>query len=169
MRRAAGVEELLEVFVPEVGVHVMVVRCAEGERRRVVAEMVGERGTDVHGRPTVNEGSVSVSHCGEVLALARRASGRVGVDVERGTIEGMLPAGFSERERAVLEGMGAAERGRAAAGMWVVKEAVSKVVGLGVVVDFSQIEVEGETARAFGGEWRVRVWEVGEFVVGAVF
>jgi 4'-phosphopantetheinyl transferase len=110
-------------------------------------------GSTEHGRPHLPDDpdlDFSVTHTGELVALAYRRGGRVGIDVEAVDravdVPGMARTVLSEPEAAQLRGT--AEPGRLAAfyRLWTRKEATVKLTGHGLTVPLASLDVTGERA-----------------------
>ncbi len=71
-----------------------------------------------------------------MLAILISAQQHVGVDIQfhatKNKIDGIAKRFFSDEESAFLEGLGSQERKKAFFRFWVIKEAVSKAMGLGM-------------------------------------
>ncbi|HLH57744.1 MAG TPA: 4'-phosphopantetheinyl transferase superfamily protein [Streptosporangiaceae bacterium] len=142
----------------------------------VVARHTGQRPADVrldrtcgrcaapHGRPVVNgcDLAVSVTHSGDLIAVAVASGMPVGVDVERSRARPWLAGdtgGFERAARFVLSDGERAELAacddpaRAVLVAWTRKEAVTKATGDGLGVPFSRVVVS-----AAGGRPRVIAW-----------
>lgn len=93
----------------------------------------------------------SLSHSGELVAVAVARGVPVGVDVERvrphPLREGVLRRCFSARERRTLERLPLAVRPRAFLLGWTRKEAYAKAVGSGVWRGLASVEVTLEPGR----------------------
>jgi phosphopantetheinyl transferase len=84
----------------------------------------------------------NLSHSGDWVALAISRSAPVGVDIEQGDTalpEGMLSVARHPKDRLVPEPDSPAERFYTA---WTLKEAVSKGVGIGLALPFTQLRLE---------------------------
>lgn len=89
----------------------------------------------------------SISHTEGMVAVALRADGKVGVDVEardrRGVPEDDLAAfGLSAAEIAYLASIDEAQRSDAFIAWWTAREAVAKADGRGLSLPFGQIAVD---------------------------
>ena len=128
---------------------------ARGLLRTTIARYVGLSPQDVrfrygqHGKPALagtalDEPSFSVAHSGELVLIAVTRGREIGVDVERirpaGDADGIAAIVFSDRERAVLRSLPAAERSCAFFTGWVRKEACAKVDGEGLAASLWEIE-----------------------------
>lgn len=112
-----------------------------------------EYGDDENGKPYFTESDgiwLSLSHSGEyaVCAVSDRP---VGVDIQslRRPNEGIARRCFTERERA------AAADDASFTALWARKEAVSKAVGLGIQIGFSDIDVLGSEVSYDGASYSV--------------
>lgn len=111
-------------------------------------------GSTEHGRPTLPDArdlDFSVSHTGELVALAFRRGGRVGLDLEaldrRVDVAGLGPTVLTHREAARL-GAVADDQVRAAFyRLWTRKEATLKLAGHGLTVPLTDLDVTGELAE----------------------
>ncbi|MEV6326907.1 4'-phosphopantetheinyl transferase superfamily protein [Streptomyces sp. NPDC051909] len=124
-----------------------------------------------HGKPYLTDGSVefSLSHSGELVAVALSLDAPVGVDVERvpeAAAELPLPV-LSAEERAVFDRVPGPERSAAFATYWVRKEAVLKATGEGLRVDPARLTVAApdRPAELLGRRGRAAVPENGEEAV----
>lgn len=137
-------------------------RRAEDWRRSVVAQaalarLVAQRagvdpqsaavGRDAGGRPIVSESlglHVSIAHAGAWVACAA-ARRPVGVDIEREdrpeADEGLAAYVCCAGEREQLALLPEAARRRALCRLWSRKEALSKLLGVGLALPFEQIDV----------------------------
>ncbi|MFE6101758.1 4'-phosphopantetheinyl transferase family protein [Streptomyces laurentii] len=113
-----------------------------------------------HGKPYLPHSALefSLSHSGDMVAVALAPDAPVGVDVQQvpePSAELPLPV-LSAGERAVYERVPASERAAAFTSYWVRKEAVLKATGEGLRVDPSRLTVSapGRPARLLG--WRGR-------------
>lgn len=108
---------------------------------------------DENGKPYFKEidgAYFSLSHSGEYAVCA--VSGKpVGVDIQalRRLNEGIVKRCFTESERGRLTD------DASFTALWARKEAVSKAVGLGIQIGFSDIDVLGSEARYGGGRYSV--------------
>lgn len=125
-----------------------VVRCAAGlvvgvAPDRVVVDRTCEVCGAPHGRPRPSGGGeVSVTHGGDVVAVARSSGPAVGVDVEpvAPLDEGVLAVALAPAERAgVVDGAGFAR-------VWTRKEAVLKALGTGLRTGPATLEVSAPDA-----------------------
>jgi 4'-phosphopantetheinyl transferase len=106
-----------------------------------------------HGKPHVvgmPQLHLSLSHAAERVAVAVTTLGPVGVDVEAVAAAGF--AGFADvaltaREREPYRRLPSASQPRAAASLWVRKEALVKATGDGIFVPPDTIEVANSAAR----------------------
>lgn len=94
----------------------------------------------------------SVSHSGELAAIALTEVGGVGVDVERerplDEVAGVVERVLSESERAEWYASPSDERAALFFRYWTRKEAVSKAMGAGLNMPFERIVVTGDRTRA---------------------
>lgn len=133
---------------------------ARGLLRRILANYTGAGGQalvfrrSAGGKPELlGPGKIefSLSHSGELVAIAVARAVPVGVDVERvrhhPLAEGVLRRCFSFRERRALERLSPALRPRAFLLGWTRKEAYAKAVGSGVWRGLAGIEVAVEPGR----------------------
>ena len=113
--------------------------------------------TSEHGKPfaLVEGASVpinfNVSHSGRHGLIARSSQVKVGVDVEerqiRFNLDGALETIFAPRERAELIRARGERKDRLFFGLWTMKEALVKAVGVGLALDFSQFEIPAKLYR----------------------
>ncbi|NES30238.1 4'-phosphopantetheinyl transferase superfamily protein [Micromonospora terminaliae] len=103
----------------------------------------------LHGRPEVAGGGphVSLSHSGDLVAVALCAHGPVGVDVEQVNpdvdVDGMLEFVFGESERRVFSEIpDRRARRRAFFQCWTRKESVLKATGDGLRIPMSNVTLE---------------------------
>ncbi|MFF0436110.1 4'-phosphopantetheinyl transferase family protein [Streptomyces sp. NPDC004327] len=115
-----------------------------------------------HGKPYLADAPVefSLSHSGELVAVALSLGAPVGVDVERVPVpsaELPLPV-LSPAERAAYDLVPEPERAAAFTTYWVRKEAVLKATGEGLRVDPARLTVAApdRPARLLGWRGRVR-------------
>ncbi|MEU8763047.1 4'-phosphopantetheinyl transferase superfamily protein [Streptomyces sp. NPDC048659] len=116
-------------------------------------------GKGPHGKPFLTDAPVefSISHSGELVAVALSADAPVGVDVERVTELAELPLPvLSARERAVFDLVPGPERAVAFTAYWVRKEAVLKATGEGLRVDPARLTVSAPDRPAELLDWRGR-------------
>lgn len=99
-------------------------------------------------RPAGARISFSLSHCDDYIVVASAAKYEIGVDVEPlGRCvddERLAPKYCTSVERSLLASLPHSERSAQFLRFWVMKEAISKAAGLGLIMDFSSIE----TSRA---------------------
>jgi phosphopantetheinyl transferase len=86
----------------------------------------------------------NISYDGEVVVLLVSTSCRVGVDIERvhDRQDMQITAALSRKERKTLSAFPVADRTSAALRIWTIKEAYSKLLGLGLNLDFSTLNVD---------------------------
>jgi 4'-phosphopantetheinyl transferase len=126
---------------------------AQAALARLVAQRAGVDpetvavGRDSGGRPVVSERlglHVSIAHAGGFVACAA-ARRPVGVDIERAdrpeADEGLAAYVCCAGEREQLAALPAAARRRALIRLWSRKEALSKVLGVGLALPFDKIDV----------------------------
>jgi 4'-phosphopantetheinyl transferase len=111
--------------------------------------IIGETGkvslVQVQGRPSVE---FNLSHAGNAVAFAVSTEGSVGLDMEEAD-RAMASSGvkilpeeqFSEREKTHLESLNEKTRWNETLKLWTRKEAYSKLLGHGLNLDFSEIDV----------------------------
>lgn len=84
---------------------------------------------------------VSLSHTGDLLAVALTTRGLVGIDVERTDrrldTPGMARHLCTPHEREAIEGMAAEQRNEVLVRLWTLKEAYTKAIGRGLQVSFT--------------------------------
>jgi phosphopantetheine--protein transferase-like protein len=116
----------------------------------VVADSNGAPRVRVADRPELSPllPALAITHCQghAIAALAPAAAGvSVGVDLER--IERRAPSFelnvLTDGERAMLDALDPARRAEWITLLWVLKEAVSKALGLGLALDPREMEVAG--------------------------
>ncbi|MGW4164952.1 4'-phosphopantetheinyl transferase family protein [Streptomyces sp. NPDC004788] len=122
------------------------------------ASLSFDRGT--HGKPYLADAPVqfSLSHSGELVAVALSLGAPVGVDVERvpePSAELPLPV-LSPAERAAYDRVPEPERAAAFTTYWVRKEAVLKATGEGLRVDPARLTVAAPDRPAELLGWRGR-------------
>lgn len=106
-----------------------------------------------HGRPYAPGAGFdySVAHSGGLLVVAAVGAGRVGVDVElrrrRFDVVPLARLVCCAAEQRWLADLDAAARGPAVVRLWVRKEAVLKLLGLGMNGPWSQLDVRGPVVR----------------------
>lgn len=108
-----------------------------------------------HGKPTVTRPSgsleLSITHSGTVVGVAVGGGMPVGLDVEersRSDIALLERSVLAPGERQALDRMaqhanGAPDRVTAFLQLWTRKEAITKMVGVGIAVPFSEVVVSG--------------------------
>ncbi|MFC8505953.1 4'-phosphopantetheinyl transferase family protein [Streptomyces sp. NPDC057411] len=112
-----------------------------------------------YGKPYLTDAPVefSISHSGELVAVALSADAPVGVDVERITAPARLPLPvLSAQERTVFDRVPQSERAAAFTSYWVRKEAVLKATGEGLRVDPARLTVSAPDRPAELLAWRGR-------------
>ncbi|MFJ9731407.1 4'-phosphopantetheinyl transferase family protein [Streptomyces sp. NPDC101169] len=108
-----------------------------------------------HGKPrfaAAPELDYSVSHSGDLVAIAASTDTRVGLDVEAGSRhvepERMIPLLATESERTALAGLSGQALRRELFRLWAYKEAVVKLTGHGLLaVPFTALGVDGPVVR----------------------
>ncbi len=86
----------------------------------------------------------NLSYAGRLVVLAVSSSYRIGIDIAR-LRDGediQITAALSPGEQEILFALPAVERSRRTLMIWVIKEAYSKLVGLGLHLDFATVTVE---------------------------
>ena len=110
-----------------------------------------------HGKVTTEGMQLSVSHSGDLIAVAFHASTAVGVDVElvdRGIdADSLATVSLAESEAAQLATLGPSERARAFTTYWTRKEAVVKATGDGIRADLRKVVVSAPDRPAELLEW----------------
>ncbi|MDQ5822029.1 MAG: 4'-phosphopantetheinyl transferase superfamily protein, partial [Actinomycetota bacterium] len=105
-----------------------------------------------HGKPQLPDADgceleLSISHSGEVVAVAVAPGASVGIDVEelilRPRMEELVSTALSARETRQLSDLSPGERERGFLVYWTRKEAVAKAAGLGLAVSPDKIVVSG--------------------------
>ncbi len=129
-----------------------------------------------HGKPRLREEpslSFSLAHTRGLLAVAITETSDVGVDLEAMSpnLRALAWDVCAPSEMAWL--MSEPDTDRALVRVWVRKEAVSKAVGLGLVMPLPQVRLSGLTRRqeiavANGQAWWVREWQLGPDLYCAV-
>jgi 4'-phosphopantetheinyl transferase len=108
-------------------------------------------GSGPHGKPALAEGhgtdlEFSVSHSGELAAIALAAGEPVGIDVEQrrrhAQVERLADRILADSERARFEELAPAARAAAFIDLWCMKEACSKLVGRGLALPMTAIAVD---------------------------
>jgi 4'-phosphopantetheinyl transferase len=119
----------------------------------------------------------SISHAGDLVAVALTVGARVGVDVEslgrRVELDPIAERIFSAADLARFRAMPEAEKTRAFFRAWTGKEAVLKARGVGLSGGLAEIAIPfgdgAETIRTDGGEvWRIQPLIIPEGHVGSV-
>ena len=140
--------------------------------RVVTGEALGRSSRDVafdrtcprcgaqHGRPVVVDTpagragsrapSISLTHSGDVVGVALRLGGCVGLDVEE-----PWPDGGEDRLAGMVRAPGE-DRTIDLRGLWVTKEAVLKAAGLGLTEAMTEVVVTGGHALLSGERWWCR-------------
>jgi phosphopantetheinyl transferase (holo-ACP synthase) len=154
------------------------------EGRMTIGTLCAHCGSAAHGQPFV-EGhascGVSFSRAGDNAVAAARDHSRIGVDIESlravaaHRVEDIL---LSTAERATGDHLGPLERDRYLARLWVAKEAVTKLVGLGLRIEGTTIEVRLDGAVGELTSWpetlglatspRITLFEVSDDIMGAI-
>ncbi|MEU8616910.1 4'-phosphopantetheinyl transferase superfamily protein [Streptomyces sp. NPDC048623] len=134
--------------------------------RTVLGEVLGREPASLsfakgpHGKPYLDDAALefSLSHSGELVAVALSPDAPVGVDVERvPEASGELPLPvLSPAERAAYDEVPEPERAAAFTTYWVRKEAVLKATGEGLRVDPARLTVAapGRPAALLGWDGR---------------
>jgi 4'-phosphopantetheinyl transferase len=100
-----------------------------------------------HGKPRAEDTDIelSVSHSGELVAVAFAARAPVGVDVEqlggRLSVEDVAKLALSREEARALDALGAEEREHGFLVSWTRKEAVTKALGAGLRIEPADVVV----------------------------
>lgn len=98
-----------------------------------------------HGRPSIADVSVSVSHTGDRVAVALGHNCSVGIDVEcrqrGGNFTKLVPLTLTVRERHEVERLQPPARRLAFLDLWTAKEAVLKALGVGLNLSPRRVEV----------------------------
>jgi 4'-phosphopantetheinyl transferase len=138
---------------------------------QVVVDRTCDECQQPHGRPRLADPAsplrVSVSHSGDVVAVAISAVGAVGIDVERLPAQvGVARAAslvLSPAEAETVRACAAADRDRAFMRYWTRKEAIVKATGDGLRTPLS-----GLTVSPWDRPPRLLAWESRPDVVGRV-
>ncbi len=141
------------------------VEIAYGPRGR--PELVGSHGL-----------SFNLSHTADLAVLAIGRGRTIGVDIEalkrRTPSVGLIERALNPRESARVMRMDGRERTEAFLRYWTIKEAYAKALGVGLALDFRDVDVRGRTEQPRlelpegSGEWRVRRLKPRQGIVGAV-
>lgn len=113
-------------------------------RCRVVTDDLGKPRVDIPGV------GISVSHSARGVAVAVCRGAETGVDIERvdaGALGDHTLGVFSADEEAWLSSLSTERRWRARLGLWTLKEAYAKLLGLGFEFDLASVEM-ARVARA---------------------
>ncbi|GGT33502.1 4'-phosphopantetheinyl transferase family protein [Streptomyces purpureus] len=113
-----------------------------------------------HGKPGLPDSplELSLSHSGEMVAVALTYTGPVGVDIEQATTRGELPLNvLAAVERAELDRLPESERRAAFIRYWARKEAVLKATGDGLMADPATLTVSAPGRPAELLHWAERV------------
>lgn len=108
---------------------------------------------DENGKPILAAGQESLHFsCSHTLWMSVVAVSRqpVGVDIESAKLsidDAFLTEYFAPAERAAVSAKTAGERPAAYARLWTLKEAVTKMLGMGLAVQLSELEFESEDDR----------------------
>jgi 4'-phosphopantetheinyl transferase len=128
-------------------------------------------GSTAHGRPLVQNGFISLSHSGDLTAVARSDAAPVGIDIEsiaRITAHPVADALLHPSEAAEFASLDPAARPRHLAELWTAKEAILKATGLGLTVDLRELALEeGELATWPPGIGITTAPRIHKFVVDA--
>jgi 4'-phosphopantetheinyl transferase len=110
-----------------------------------------------HGKVATEGMQLSVSHSGELIAVAFHPSTAVGIDVElvnpKIDADSLAAVSLSELEAAQLAEVEPAERARAFTQYWTRKEAVVKATGDGIRADLRKVIVSAPDQPAALLEW----------------
>ncbi|MGC4807719.1 4'-phosphopantetheinyl transferase family protein [Micromonospora sp. DT233] len=139
------------------------------------------RGPSGRPYPVGHPVDVNLSHTGDVLLVGLSTRGRIGVDIERADRwlggPGALRRLCSDRERAALAGLRGAALDRRLVGLWTMKEACAKALGVGLALDLRSLSFDldrragGTPAHDLPGgpaAWSVTPLPVGAAHVAAV-
>ena len=127
--------------------------------------------------PDRPEVAFSISHAGDLVAVALTIGAQVGVDIEslnrRVQLDPLAERIFNAADLARFRAVPEAGKTRAFFRAWTGKEAVLKALGLGLFGGVAEISVSldgaAETIRAGGGlAWHIQPLNVPEGYVGAV-
>lgn len=137
-----------------------------------------------HGRPALLAPDVdldfSVTHSGEVVAVALSVTGRVGIDVEhvnrRQPSEDAMSLVLADQEQLAFSQVVAKNRPHAFLRVWTRKEALVKLMGIGVAVNLKEVIVSGPEDPAQLVDWpeiqalpgTVRLFDLGSIPQGHV-
>lgn len=142
--------------------------------RLLLAASLEHAGTDLtladvalssQGRPELPHGDCSIAHADGFVVCAWRASGRIGIDVERLRPLDAVDYGavFSPAERAAIRA--APDPGQAGLRAWIAKEAVAKAAGSGLKAA-TLPDVAGPRPLAYAGrQWHLRHRDQGGFAI----
>jgi len=145
----------------------LLVKCAAGSVLGIAPQQL-DLAYRLGGRPYLRgfgQVEVSLSHTGDLMAVALSRTGRIGVDVEpagRAVRLDLLRARIlTPREAAEVAGLPEQERGPHVLRLWTLKEAYSKALGQGLRLGFKEFGFSGGRllhtadggAADGGGEW----------------
>lgn len=121
-------------------------------------EIVASRDARDKGKPSYRYGgepgafdlSITHSHDRAIAALALTTDVRIGIDVEQIETRGesFEELALSAAERAQVSGLAPEARARAVTERWVLKEALSKALGIGLQLRLPRVTVDIEGTRA---------------------
>jgi 4'-phosphopantetheinyl transferase superfamily len=149
-----------------------------------IGRLCAHCGSSAHGQPFVQghaTSGVSFSRTGDTAIAAARERSRIGVDIESvdavgaHRVEDIL---LSAAERSTADDRGPLERDRYLARLWVAKEAVTKLAGLGLRVDLTQLDLRIDGSDGDLVSWpeqlglaarpRIILFDVSDDILGAL-
>jgi 4'-phosphopantetheinyl transferase len=130
-----------------------------------------------NGKPAMAAGlppvEFNISHSADCVAVGISLVGPIGVDVERlspGDCSQIVEDVLTIRERDALRRCAVDERSAIFLRLWTAKEACAKAVGLGVALDFRNLEVGIDRVTPVGSDelvGRVEVFDIASTRVGS--
>jgi len=100
-----------------------------------------------HGLPQLD---FNISHAADCVAIGVSASGAIGVDIETTVHDDRLEVvenALSDRERAHLVALPENRKWATFVQFWTIKEACAKALGLGITLDFRELEITLDPPR----------------------
>jgi phosphopantetheinyl transferase len=149
-------------------IEISIVRPITDPPRAAIQEVLGaDYKQDAHGKPVLPDRSLAISHVRDMIVIATRGTGRIGVDAELVTPEIDMPPphGLTYAELEILRTLSPADRVLGIFRFWTAKEALGKALGLGTAIDFSRIELAQEAgaveaARLYGRPELAAGWRI---------
>lgn len=100
--------------------------------------------------PNLPQLEFNISHTGNCVAVGVSNTGPIGVDIEMAVPDEraeIVNDVLSERERDILHQLPDDQKGATFIQFWTLKEACAKALGLGVTLDFSDVEIALDPPR----------------------